>query len=89
MKNHIRKIDNAGRFRIPKEIQDTYGWVPGTFLEMINTKEGLLLKNTSYSDKEKKKAVKYLEMQLEDATNEDDRSAILIALCSLNKISNL
>jgi bifunctional DNA-binding transcriptional regulator/antitoxin component of YhaV-PrlF toxin-antitoxin module len=80
------KIDNAGRFRIPMEFRKAYGWEPGTRIELTNHEDGLLLnKGAIVSERMKEKAIKYLKFQFEDATNEEDREAILIALKVITK----
>lgn len=44
MKAIVRKIDDAGRIILPKDIRRTQGLIDGSPLEIITTNEGILLK---------------------------------------------
>lgn len=44
MKAIVRKIDDNGRFILPKDIRHTFGLDDGSPLEIITTNEGILLK---------------------------------------------
>jgi transcriptional pleiotropic regulator of transition state genes len=44
MKAIVRKIDDAGRIILPKDIRRTLGLIDGSPLEIITTNEGILLK---------------------------------------------
>lgn len=43
----IRKIDHLGRLVLPKDIRNSMGLVDGSSLEILATKEGILLKKYS------------------------------------------
>lgn len=44
MKAIVRKIDDNGRFILPKDIRHTFGLHDGSPLEITTTNEGILLK---------------------------------------------
>ena len=44
MKAIVRKIDDNGRFILPKDIRHTFGLEDGSPLEITTTNEGILLK---------------------------------------------
>ncbi len=44
----IKKIDPTGRIVIPEDIRDKYGFTPNTMLDMIGTREGVLIRKYEY-----------------------------------------
>jgi AbrB family looped-hinge helix DNA binding protein len=44
MKAIVRKIDDLGRFVLPKDVRNSLGLIDGSLLEILPTSEGILLK---------------------------------------------
>ena len=49
----VKEFDKLGRIVIPKELRERYGFTTG--VEIVATKEGILLKSQDYVLVEKKK----------------------------------
>lgn len=57
----VRKIDELGRVVIPAEVRKVNGWKPGTPMEILSTKEGVLFREFKSADGEKATLVNYLK----------------------------
>lgn len=80
----VRKIDHLGRVVIPKEIRDVNGWGEKQPVEMFATEDGIFIKAYQNSV-DKENALTYLKQQLIDATNDDIRQALQVAITCVSK----
>jgi AbrB family transcriptional regulator, transcriptional pleiotropic regulator of transition state genes len=75
----VRKVDELGRVVIPIELRRNLGIAEKDPLEIFIDGDQIILKKFKLTHKVES-AVNYLEAQLNDATNEDDKEAIRNAL---------
>jgi AbrB family transcriptional regulator, transcriptional pleiotropic regulator of transition state genes len=75
----VRKIDELGRVVIPIELRRNLGIAEKDPMEIFIEGDQIVLKKFKLTHKVES-AVNYLEMQLNDATSEEDKEAIMNAL---------
>ncbi|NMH69664.1 AbrB/MazE/SpoVT family DNA-binding domain-containing protein [Bacillus sp. RO3] len=75
----VRKVDELGRVVIPIELRRNLGIAEKDPVEIFINGDQIILKKFKLSH-QVESAVNYLEMQLNDATSEEDKEAIINAL---------